>query len=238
MMLSVMMLMLSLTVMMLFKAINVTSYQLLCTRKLSSCQYKINLINHQQQQHDNFKFILKSTPTNNTPNLMKSNVGLNIFNALRPLIVFYVVMLAPIYGIGLPLWFGSITDFSTLKNRFTFNEYIVTPKGYTNARINEVSSIYPVSSNKLHDIIDLIVLKQERINKITDDISTKRIEYVQRSLIFRFPDVITFQVIPISDDKSTLAVHSYSIYGGSDLGVNGNRIRSWLSEIEDTVDNQ
>jgi uncharacterized protein (DUF1499 family) len=129
-------------------------------------------------------------------------------------------------------------DFSTLKNRFTINEYIATPKGYTNARINEVSSIYPISSNKLHDVIDLIVLKQPRISKLTDDISTNRLEYVQRSLIFRFPDVITFQVIPVSDDESTLAVHSYSIYGGSDLGVNGNRVRSWLSEIEDTVDNQ
>jgi uncharacterized protein (DUF1499 family) len=170
---------------------------------------------------------------------MKSNIGLNIFKALRPIIAFYVVMLAPIYGIGLPLWFGSITDFSTLKNRFTLNEYIVTPKGYTNARINEVSSIYPISSNKLHDVIDLIVLKQPRISKLTDDISTNRLEYVQRSLIFRFPDVITFQVIPVSDDESTLAVHSYSIYGVcSDLGVNGNRVRSWFSEIEDTVDNQ
>ena len=91
---------------------------------------------------------------------MKTNTGLNIFMALRPVIAFYVVMLAPIYGIGLPLWFGSITDFSTLKNRFTLNEYIVIPKGYTNARIDEVSSIYPISSNQLHDVIDLIVLKQ------------------------------------------------------------------------------
>jgi len=147
-------------------------------------------------------------------------------------------MLAPIYGIGLPLWFGSITDFSILKNRATFNEYIVTPKGYTTARINEISPIYSITSKELHDVIDMIVLKQPRINKIIDDIKTNRIEYVQRSLIFRFPDVITFQVIPISDYESTIAIHSYSIYGGSDLGVNGNRIRSWLSEIEDNVNSK
>ena len=106
------------------------------------------------------EFILKSIPYDNAPNEMKSNTGLNIFKALRPIIAFYVVMLAPIYGIGLPLWFGSITDFSTLKNRLTLNEYIVIPKGYTNARIDEVRSIYPISSNQLHDVIDLIVLKQ------------------------------------------------------------------------------
>ncbi len=56
--------------------------------------------NHQQQQLHNLKFILKSRPYDNTTNEMKSNIGLNIFKALRPIIAFYVVMLAPIYGIG------------------------------------------------------------------------------------------------------------------------------------------
>jgi hypothetical protein len=112
-----MMLMIPLTVIM-FVVVNVTSYQLLSTRKLSSYQYQYKdhigyVHNHQQQQHHNLKFILKSRPYDNTPNEMKSNIGLNIFKALRPIIAFYVVMLAPIYGIGLPLWFGSITDFST-----------------------------------------------------------------------------------------------------------------------------
>ena len=62
---------------------------------------------------------LSNIPYDNAPSEMKSNTGLNIFMALRPVIAFYVVMLAPIYGIGLPLWFESITDFSTLKNRLT-----------------------------------------------------------------------------------------------------------------------
>ena len=54
---------------------------------------------------------------------------------LAPIVGFYGVMLAPLYGIGLPLWFGSMTDFSKLKNRglpsMQANEYIVAPKGFT-----------------------------------------------------------------------------------------------------------
>ena len=50
---------------------------------------------------------------------MKSNTGFNIFKALRPVIAFYVVMLAPIYGIGLPLWFESIGTWSSVGSKLT-----------------------------------------------------------------------------------------------------------------------
>jgi uncharacterized protein (DUF1499 family) len=49
--------------------------------------------------------------------------------------------------------------------------------------------------------------------------------------LLNWPDVITTQIFG-DDKKSTLAMHSYSIYGGSDLGVNRDRIRSWLIEID------
>ena len=209
-----------------------SSYQLIfITKQLPLCKHRSSKNNFNQVR----SFIPKLA-SNNSPDLDKSNLMGKIFKALRPIIGFYAVMLAPVYGIGLPLWFGSITDFSTLKNRPTFNEYIVAPKGFTNARMNELSSTYPVSAKELHDTIEYVVLKQPRITKVTEDIPTMRLEYVQRSLIFRFPDVITFQVVPVSSRESSLAVHSYSIYGGSDLGVNGNRIRSWISEIEEIVD--
>jgi uncharacterized protein (DUF1499 family) len=152
----------------------------------------------------------------------------------RPLIGFYIVMLAPIYGIGFgPL--GSITDFSTLQNRLAHNEYIVAPKDFTPARRDEPSTTYPVSEDHLKSLIDKVVKRQPRITFIGEDKASHRIEYVQRSLIFRFPDVITFQTIPLETDKSTLAVHSYSIYGAGDLGVNGNIIRSWLGELDDEI---
>eukprot|EP00600_Ochromonadales_sp_CCMP1393_P008460 CAMPEP_0174954024 /NCGR_PEP_ID=MMETSP0004_2-20121128/194_1 /TAXON_ID=420556 /ORGANISM="Ochromonas sp., Strain CCMP1393" /LENGTH=180 /DNA_ID=CAMNT_0016201791 /DNA_START=257 /DNA_END=799 /DNA_ORIENTATION=+ len=152
---------------------------------------------------------------------------------------YFAVMLAPIYGVGIGP-FGSMTDFSNLKNRgvtptAVANEYIVAPKSFTPARANELSSKYPVSSLKLGEIIDKVVLEQPRTVRIGIDPVTSRQEYVQRSLIFRFPDVITFQTIPIDETSSTLAVHSYSVYGAGDLGVNGNRVRTWLAEIEDEL---
>jgi uncharacterized protein (DUF1499 family) len=158
-----------------------------------------------------------------------------VFQKLKPLAPvagYFAVMLAPIYGIGLPLFLGKMTDFSTLKNRcFTSlcNEYIVAPDEFTTARVNELPPSFSVSAEELKQQIDSVVMKQPRISKVAEE--ADKLEYVQRSLIFRFPDVITFQVIPEGSKESTLAVHSYSIYGAGDLGVNGNRVKSWLEQL-------
>ena len=55
--------------------------------------------------------------------------------------------------------------------------------------------------------------------------------YVQRSAVFRFPDAIWVQVIPLPDGGSTLALYSRSRYGRYDFGVNEARLRRWLSAI-------
>jgi uncharacterized protein (DUF1499 family) len=147
---------------------------------------------------------------------------------------FYALMLAPIYGIGLP-FFGSMTDFETLQNRGSpgviANEYIVAPSSFTPARTN-YPPYFDVSAADLEKAFDTVALRQPRITAIATDESTHRREYVQRALIFRWPDVITFQPIPLGDSKSTLAVHSYSIYGAGDLGVNEARVKSWIAEVE------
>lgn len=160
-------------------------------------------------------------------------------NNLKPLFVFYAFMLAPLYGIGIP-GLGSMTDFEMLRNRglpgTIANEYIVAPYDYTPARIDQLAPQYSIPLDRLKNEIDKVVMRQPRIRYIASDPSTNRIEYVQRTLIFRFPDVITFQVIPLDDGKSTFAAHSYSVYGAGDFGVNKNRIRSWIQELNTDID--
>lgn len=155
-----------------------------------------------------------------------------IFNALRPLIGYYAVMLAPIYGTGLAPFLGDMTDFVTLTNRCgsrdpnyqLCNERIVAPPNFTPARA-QLARVYDVSAERLEQIADAVVQRQPRISVVGRDDLTHRREYVQRSLIFRFPDVITFQFLPVEGgSKSTLASHSRSIYGAGDLGVNKVRI--------------
>lgn len=153
-----------------------------------------------------------------------------ILNKLPPLLGYYGVMLAPIYGIGLP-FFGSMTDFNTVRNRISNNEIIVAPNKFTpNARAFE-APVFSCDADTLQNKFDQVILKQPRITYVGEDVSTRRKEYIQRSLIFRFPDVITYTTVPLGETKSTLAVHSYSVYGAGDLGVNRDRISSWLRDL-------
>jgi hypothetical protein len=66
---------------------------------------------------------------NTEPPLDLKNAVLKRIGAFKGPLGFYALMLAPIYGIGLPGPFGSMTDFSTLQNRGPptqiANEYIL-----------------------------------------------------------------------------------------------------------------
>lgn len=167
-------------------------------------------------------------------------IKFKLLKQIAPVIGYYAIMLAPIYGIGIAPFLGSMTDFSILKNRglpsTVANEYIVAPKGFApSARPNDVSDVYPVSATTLKSAMENVVNRQPRITFVAEDETTNRREFVQRSLIFRFPDVVTIQTIPLDNSLSTIAIHSYSIYGESDFGVNGNRVRTWLTELDNEL---
>jgi hypothetical protein len=55
--------------------------------------------------------------------------------------------------------------------------------------------------------------------------------FVARSRIFGFPDVILLRVTPQGEAASTLTLHSSSLYGYSDFGVNGRRLEHWLARL-------
>lgn len=159
-----------------------------------------------------------------------------IKSKILPVIGFYTIMLAPIYGIGLPGPFGSMTNFETIQNRGTStsipNEYFVAPDNYMKrARAQLESEVYPVSADILQDSLDKVITSLDRISYIDSDSGTRRKEYVQRALIFRWPDVITYTTIPITPTTSTLAMHSYSVYGAGDLGVNRDRVEKIIHEL-------
>lgn len=169
---------------------------------------------------------------------------LRFVKPLAPVLAWYALALSPIYGNsefeGKAAGLGSMTNFRELNNRngptVESNEYIVAPRGYCKyARVVE-SPQYKLSAERLYDVVDQTIRKQPLITFIKADKDTLRLQYVQRTPIFQFPDVITVQTIPDSDKDSTIAMHSYSIYGGGDLGTNKKRVKSFLVEIQKAVE--
>ena len=99
-------------------------------------------------------------------------------------------MLSPIYGVGIP-GLGDMTDFKTLKNRGNANqianEYIVAPPSFTpRARPQEVAPEFQCSADDLEKYFSAMLAKQPRVNYVNEDTQTRRKEYIQRSLLFRY----------------------------------------------------
>ena len=61
--------------------------------------------------------------------------------------------------------------------------------------------------------------------------TTRRVAFCQRSLIFRFPDDIVAEIVELGDNKSTIAIYSASRCGYGDFGVNRRRMRRWLGKL-------
>lgn len=73
-----------------------------------------------------------------------------------------------------------------------------------------------------------IALSQPRVEQ-TNQNDTQR-EFVQRSAVFKFPDVITVQAMPVGEGAA-LAIFSRAKLGRRDFGVNEKRIKAWLELI-------
>ena len=57
--------------------------------------------------------------------------------------------------------------------------------------------------------------------------------YVERTPLFRFPDVLNVEFVPLSETTSTVVLHSGSVFGQSDLGKNEARVRELLDALRD-----
>ncbi|MFN7097701.1 MAG: DUF1499 domain-containing protein [Gammaproteobacteria bacterium] len=122
-------------------------------------------------------------------------------------------------------------DFKTLQLPSSPNYYLMCPENYCAATPNEISPIFKRSLVSAELAWQRIVAKQPRTQLLSRDSHEHQFFYVQRSLIFRFPDYITVQIIPLTATTTTIAIYSHSKYGYSDLGMNKKRVQSWVAEL-------
>lgn len=169
---------------------------------------------------------------------------LKILKPLAPILAWYSLANLPIYGLG--EWhgkaegLGAMTDFSTLVNRLPLpaiaNEYIVAPRGFAPlARVVDPGVAFDATPQELFKITERAILRQDLVTLVAKDDATLRIEFVQRTPLLRFPDVITVQPVSVGQGKSSIAMHSYSIYGAGDLGTNKKRVLSFIEAIKSEV---
>jgi hypothetical protein len=125
-----------------------------------------------------------------------------------------------------------VVDFATLQRDSVPNQYLLCPKGMCQAETDGEAPVFDVPIEQLQVAWDEMLAEQPRIEVQRRDVTNIQIDYVQRSRLLRFPDLITVRFVPIDDAHSTVAIYSRSVYGKGDMGVNRTRVEEWLARLK------
>ena len=123
-------------------------------------------------------------------------------------------------------------DFETLKRPGTPNTFLLAPEGFCkHAKIDMVAPVYAAPAAKLRQEFLSIVIAQPRTSHALADEKGLYDDFIVRSAMFRFPDLVAVKFIDLKAKTSTFALYSRSVYGRSDLGVNRRRSLAWLAAL-------
>ena len=127
------------------------------------------------------------------------------------------------------------TDFATLRKTSKPNQYLVLPPGLGVEEPDQVAPAFDVPAARLAELWRTEVVTGGDVAERRWDAATLTGDYVERSKLMRYPDLITVQFLPLSAARSTLAIYSRSVYGYSDRGVNQRRVRQWLERLSEAA---
>jgi uncharacterized protein (DUF1499 family) len=113
----------------------------------------------------------------------------------------------------------------------TPNTALAAPAGFAPAP-DIVTPPYRVPADRLFAAIRKVADGQPRTFPAALYADRLQAQFVARSLVFNFPDLIMVQVKPDGANASDLILWSRSVYGESDLGVNRKRAESWLAALQ------
>jgi uncharacterized protein (DUF1499 family) len=125
-----------------------------------------------------------------------------------------------------------VVDFASLQRAPVPNQYLLCPAGMCLAETDGAAPVFNLPADQLQGDWELMIVDQPRVQEVRRDLTAMQVDYVQRSRLFRFPDLITVRFIPVDDTHSTVAIYSRSIYGKGDMGVNHARIDDWLAKLK------
>jgi len=122
-------------------------------------------------------------------------------------------------------------DFALLKLGRRPNQYLVCPPGICRAAAHAEPPVFDMPPEALRDAMRAVALSQPDTVLARHDEAANQDDFIQRTRLMRYPDIITVRYLDDGGGKSTLAIYSRSVYGYSDRGVNRARVQSWLEQL-------
>jgi uncharacterized protein (DUF1499 family) len=98
-----------------------------------------------------------------------------------------------------------------------------------------VTPLYHISADHLFALIQDVARAQPRTYQAALYPAQLQVDYVARTAVLNFPDLIMVQVLKAGPDSSDLVLYSRSVYGRSDFGVNRQRVEAWLAALRTKI---
>ena len=123
---------------------------------------------------------------------------------------------------------GEAVGISELRSPLPKNAFLACPPGYCAVGEAITSPVFDMAWDRLRDYWMEMISGERRIVRAVADSGPRRYVYIQHSPVFRFPDIITVEFVPLGPDRSSLALYSRSRYGEYDFAKNRKRVERWL----------
>ncbi len=119
-------------------------------------------------------------------------------------------------------------DLASLTRRSSPNDALLCSDSICPAAIADLQSrLYLVGAIEIADAIDRGIAGEAGLHRVDDGADPLHRRHVQRSALLRVPDTIDVRVLPLAEDRSTLAIYSRAQIGYVDFGVNLARVKRW-----------
>ncbi len=168
---------------------------------------------------------------------MKTILGFLSIGVLFVVVMAAVLLFTPLGERPLTALFtiGDVESIDFIELRLTDkpNQFLMCPPDFCGADPHADSPVLDVSIERLSERWREVVAIQPRVELLSENEEGQQFDYVQRSVRFRFPDLVTVRLISVSSSQSTLAIYSRSVYGKSDFNVNLERIDGWLKTLRE-----
>jgi hypothetical protein len=115
-----------------------------------------------------------------------------------------------------------------LRSPLPKSSFLACPPGYCAASEAITSPVFDISWERLHEYWAEMITGEKRIVRAVDNFGPRHYVYIKHSPVFRFPDIITIEFVPLGPDHSSLALYSRSRYGEYDFVKNRKRVERWL----------
>jgi uncharacterized protein (DUF1499 family) len=112
------------------------------------------------------------------------------------------------------------------------NAFLACPTSYCAVADAAASPVFAVSADRLAEYWTQMIAAEPRLVQIAAGPGQRRAVLLQRSMLFRFPDLVTVEFVALAPERSSLALYSRARYGRSDFGVNRERVLRWLTRLQ------